>query len=201
MKSFIISIFLLSFTISWSQGTIDIFQTKTVTFYGLDFSLTKCIGQKKFPTSEELIEVQFPYWNNIFMTDEYKIDIGHPYKKKEVYYDTMVNVRNANIDPKELMIQGEYHLERKQINNYILQFADYNKTGLGLIYVVEALNSSEKYASVWITFFDIKTGKVLLAEPMRAKGKGRKIKDYWKNAFLDIYDESHKDYKAWKKAY
>ena len=201
MKKIIVFIFFLSVSFAWSQEKINIFETKTMTFYGLDFTHAKFIGTKKLPNPESLVNKYYPIWNNMFMTDEIDLEIGGPYKKKEVFYDTLVYSRNAQIDLKEIIIDHDYSLNRSDVNEYLLSFASPHKSGLGMVYLVESLNATEKYLSIWITFFDIKTGEVLLTEPLRVKGKGRKFKYWWKNAFLELFDKSKKDYKAWKKIY
>ncbi len=201
MKEKLIILFLVSAIIAWSQEKIDIFESKTMTFYGLDFTQAKCIGSEKFPSPNEIVYEYYPMWNKLFMDDETGLDLRKPYKKKEVFYDTLVYRKNAQIDINEIITNQSFHLDRKDIRKYIESFIDINSSGLGLLYLVEALNAKEKYLSVWIVFFDKKTGEVLLSEPMRSKGKGRRFKDYWENAFLDIYKDSAKDYKAWKKIY
>jgi len=201
MRKLLFIIFLLSASITWSQGNINVFETKSMTFYGLDFTHAKCMGTEKFPSPEELITEHIPQWNKIFMDEEIGEDVGKPYKKKEVFYDTLIYAKNAQINAGELYIDHPYLLERKDIKAHIKGFADYNNSGLGLIYLVEALNRSEKYLSVWVVFFDKKTGDVLLSEPIRSKGKGRHFDSYWRNAFLEMFDTSAKDYKAWKKIY
>ncbi len=201
MKNKLIFLLIILYSSAWSQSTIDVFETKTMTFYGLDFSLTKCIDSDEFPPAEEVIHEYFPLWNSIFMTDDYRVDIARPFKMKEVIYDTSLYAINAQIDASKLIINNAYQLERSAIKRHIQNIADYNTSGLGLVYIVEALNADAKYVSIWLTFFDMKTGEVLLTEPVRAKGKGRRFRDYWTNALLDIYDENANDFKAWKKVY
>ena len=201
MKKLLFSLLIFSSTIVWSQGNIDIFEAKSMTFYGLDFTKAKCLGTEKFPSPEEVVTVHFPQWNQLFMDEEEGENVGKAYKKKEVFYDTLIYAKNAQINTNELYIDHPYQLERKEIKAYIKGFADFYSSGLGMIYLVEALNRSDKYLSVWVVFFDKKTGDVLLSEPIRSKGKGRHFDVYWGNAFLEMFDISTKDYKAWKKIY
>lgn len=200
MKKILFILFISITSFTWAQTSSFVFETKEMTFYGLDFSLAKCIGEKKMPVPEELIDGYFPFWNSLFL-GERGLKIGKPYKKKNVYYDTTTFAINKEIETNGLISTEPHLLDKTKVTEYVSRYADFSKNGLGMVYIVEALNSKEKYASVWITFFDIKTGKVLIAEPLRAKGKGRKYIDWYKNAFIKIYDESAKEYKAWKKAY
>jgi len=197
---FILLIIAWSFN-AFSQTTADIFEYKAMTFYGLDFTQTKCIGMSEFPSGEEMRDVYFEEWNDLFLTSEDRLRIGKPYKKKKVEYDTMILELNRNINPDELIADNSYTLQRSDIAKFTEKFADSEKPGIGMVYIVEALNANEKYLSVWITFFNNSTGEVLLSEPVRSKGKGRRFEDYWYNAFVRLFEESAYDYKAWSKIY
>lgn len=201
MKRTIIILLLISFHFGFSQTATDIFNTKSMTFYGLDFTESKCIGPSDFPGTEVMINDLFQQWNNMFMEGKKRIKIGAPYKKKEVNYDTSVYQFNRQIDPEFLIIDKAFSLKKSKMNAITEKYADKTKSGIGLVYVVEALNAKEEYLSVWITFFNIKTGEVLISEPSRSVGKGKEINDYWRAAFIRLYASSADDYKNWKKIY
>lgn len=201
MKKFFFLLLLISVNLGFSQTKSDIFNYKSITFYGLDFSDAKCIGPAQFPGGDEMVNVYFQQWNDLFMTGKKRIKIGSPYKKKEVSYDTAVFEFNHQIDPSLLIIDNPYTLKKSKIEGIIEKYADKTKAGIGLVYVIEALNAKEEYLSVWITFFNQSTGEVLLTEPARSVGKGKEIYEYWKVAFIKLYASSENDYKNWKKLY
>lgn len=201
MKKLIIITLLLMTNIAWAQTASDIFETKNMTFYGLDFTKSRCIGVQEFPSAQDMAFDYFNKWNDMFLVGKNKIKIGAPYKKKNVEYENVVYQRNRGILLDELITDNPYHLKRSSIVDYMEEYADESKTGIGMIYIVEAINANEKYLSIWITFFNMKTGEVLITEPVRSKGKGRKFDDYWYNAFVKLYEGSADDYKAWKKTY
>lgn len=201
MKKILILLFVLLGPGVYAQTTSEIFEYKAMTFYGLDFTNTRCIGISEFPSGQELIDVYFQDWNEAFMVGKDRIKIGKPYKKKKVEYDTMVFEYNRQINPEELIIDGSYSLKKSDIDAITEKFADKERAGIGMVYIVEALNADAKYISVWITFFKNSTGEVLLTEPLRAKGKGRKIEEHWLIALQRLYEESAYDYKTWSKIY
>jgi hypothetical protein len=186
---------------SFSQTTSEIFKYKAMTFYGLDFTGAKCIGKTDFPSGGEMVNVYFQDWNDMFMTGKDKLKIGKPYKKKKIEYDTLVFEYNKRIDSTNLIIDGSYSFKKSDIEDYTLKFADSEKAGIGMVYLVESLNRESKYISIWITFFKNSTGEVLLTEPVRAKGKGRKFDDFWRAALYKLYTESAYDYKTWSSIY
>ena len=201
MKKLIIAITLFVSVSAYSQELSRLFSEKDMTFYGLDFTAAKCIGMSEFPGGDEMVDFYIPKWNDIFMVGKKKIRIGSPYKMKKVSYDTMVYQLNRQIVRDELIMDGSHSLKRSQIADIVYNFADKEKDGLGLVYIVESLNANEGFASIWISFFDIKTGELIIAEPTRGEGKGREFGIFWENAILRAYINSADDFKTWKKLY
>ncbi len=201
MRRFVIIISLFLSTLTFGQTASEVFDYKAITFYGLDFTAAKCTGVGEFPAPDELITKYYPEWNNAFMVGKKRIKIGQPYDKSKVQYDTAVYGFNRMTDPAELIIDKPFSLKKSDVKEIVQKYANSGKAGLGLVYVVENLNSKDGYLSVWITFFNIGTGEILISEPSRAKGKAKKFGDIWLNAFLELYINSEKDYKAWKKLY
>jgi len=184
-----------------SQTTADVFEYKAITFYGLDFTSAKCIGSTEFPSGEEMIDIYFKEWNNLFIVGDDRLRIGKPYKKKIVDYDTSIFALNREINPTELIIDDPYTLQRSDIARITNKYANPKSAGIGMVYIVESLNAKEKYVSIWITFFKNSTGEVLLSEPLRSKGKGRKFDYFWESAIVRLFVDSAYDYKSWKKIY
>lgn len=201
MKKILIIFLIASSFFSFSQSVSDVFEYKAMTFFGLDFTHTKCVGLGEFPGGAEMVNYYYPTWNQMFSEGRKNIPIGAPYKKKRVEYDTAVYEMNRMIPTGEIIQAQNFNLKKSQIEGFIEKYSSSEKAGLGLVYLVEALNATDEYASIWIVFFDIGSGEVLISEPCRAEGKGRKFEDLWTSAILRIYDNSRNDYKTWKKLY
>lgn len=201
MKKILIVLLIASSLFSFSQSVSNVFEYKAVTFFGLDFTHTKCIGLGEFPGGAEMVNYYYPTWNQMFSEGNKSNPIGAPYKKKIVEYDTAVYEMNRMVAMDEIIQAASFSFKKSQIEGFVEKYASSEKAGLGLVYMVEALNATNEYASIWIVFFDIGTGKILISEPARAEGKGRKFEDLWTSAILRIYDNSSDDYKTWKKLY
>lgn len=185
----------------FSQGVARVFNEKSMTFYGLDFTESKCVGMAEFPGGEEMVDFYIPIWNDLFMRGKKRIRIGSVYKKKHISYDTSVYQYNRSIVKNDLVVNTNHILKRSKMEDYVHKYMDKDKEGLGLVYIVESLNAVEEYASIWICFFDISTGKVLIAEPCRGVGKARDFGLKWEDAIFDTYINSAEDFKTWKKLY
>ncbi|NPD45780.1 hypothetical protein [Lentimicrobium sp. S6] len=201
MKKILIVLLFAFSLFSYSQSVSDVFEYKAVTFYGLDFTHAKCVGLGEFPGGAEMVNYYYPTWNKMFSEGKKNIPIGAPYKKKRVEYDTAVYELNRMIPFDEIIQAENFIFKKSQIEGFIEKYSSSEKAGLGLVYMVESLNATNEYASIWVVFFDIGTGKVLISEPTRAEGKGRKFEDYWTSAIIRIYDTSRDDYKTWMKFY
>ncbi len=201
MKKILIVLLFASSILGFSQSVSDVFEYKTITFFGLDFTHTKCVGVGEFPGGAEMVNYYYPTWNEMFSDRKKSIPIGFPYKKKRVEFDTAVYEMNRMIPTDEIIQAETFTFKKTQIEDFVEKYSSSEKAGLGLVYLVESLNATHEYASIWVVFFDIGTGKVHISEPTRAEGKGRKFEDYWTSAILRIYDASGDDYKTWKKYY
>ena len=73
--------------------------------------------------------------------------------------------------------------------------------GLGLVYVVEALNKTEEKAVVHVVFFDVASKEILWTKEYTEKPRGFGFRNYWAGAFYKTMDVSGDDFqKAMKKA-
>jgi len=201
MKKIAFILLLFVSTYSGAQTSYSIFEDIPITFYGLDFTHAKCVGSRKVPEATKIVNEYFVKWNDMFMVGKRKLDIGKPYKKHDVFYDTTTYQKNRSVDASKLIIEFPHEFTKKNVESFIEEYINQDKEGVGLIYLVEAINTTEKYLSVWVTFFKISTGEIILSEPVRSKGRGRKFSYYWNDAFIKLYEESGKEYKVWRKIY
>jgi len=201
MKKIFLIVFLLSTVLGWTQTKSELFQSEKIRFYGLDFTFAKFVVHKKVPDSSILVHRYYKEWNDMYLDDRKGFDMRRPLKKKKVSYDTATYSINAQINPEDIIVYEGSNLELKQIRKYIKNYSDFSKNGFGMVYIVESMNSKDKYLSAWLTFFDLKTGDLLFAEPIRVKAKGRNFTLLWASAFDELYLESKNSYKVWYKLY
>ena len=91
------------------------------------------------------------------------------------------------------------HLTEADITPLIKGFNVGNKTGTGLLFVVDAMSKPKKAVSVWVTLFDTKSKKILLTERVEgAVGMGFSFRNYWATGFKKVIDQiASKKYKEW----
>ena len=179
----------------------DIFSDDQMVFFGLDFSEAKMIGSLGFTNPDDIVERIIYNWNRLTFNERDKYDLKKGFQKTGVDYDfSVVDKRNETINPRELVIDEAYQIEKEQLLDIISQYeSEKNQEGLGLVFVVESFNKSEDLGYMWVTFFDIETKKVLMARRMNGKTGGFGLRNYWARTVLNVINKSAKAMKRWEK--
>lgn len=208
MKKFVfVLLFIMSDFILHSQNANDIFTSKTLTWYGLDFSKTVIIGgASEFGSftinSSDVKNKYFQGWNDLFITDPKKFNLKKTFKKDDIYTDlNAVGKINSNADDSKIFGTTPVSLTKDDIQKMVNELDIQPKDGIGLCFIIETFNKikGNEYASMWVTFFDIKTKKVLLTNRMQGKSGGIGLKSYWANAIYKVLNDiEDKEYKKWK---
>lgn len=188
----------------------SIFTSDEVVFFGLDFTKAHCVGvfDQGFgvepANSTELRDVWIPAWNSLMAAEQSNFDLKRAFRKKYVYYDlASVNQLNSQLNPAELLNFNETKITNETIQEMVKKYTSSEKKGgLGLSLVVENFNKNTQMASFYITFFDIETKKVLLAEYEVGHPVGFGLRNYWAGAIKEVLMKVELfEYQKWKKKY
>ncbi len=172
-------------------------------YYGIDFTKAKLIGDPN-ANPRDIVERQFAGINALLVNESKKYDIAGAFRRKELSSDlSFTDKRNEKADPDKLTSSSsdDYnHLTEKDIAALIKGFNGGSKSGVGLLFVVDAMSKNKKAISVWVTLFDIKSKKVLLADRVEGDvGMGFSFRNYWATGFKKLIDAIEKTkYKEWK---
>jgi hypothetical protein len=188
----------LCFTNSKAQNTNAIFGDDVV-WYGLDFSNAKFVGQftnlgdNIGNMGYELKNKFIPQWNMLILNEPKKYDIRKNFRKANVYNQLdNVTVRNSKLDAEKLTTYNTYTFTNSQetIEKIVKEYdAVDKKEGLGLVFIVESFDKMANLASVYVTFFDIATKKVLLTEKFVEAPVGVGVRNYWAGAIAKIFKQ------------
>lgn len=175
-----------------------------ITYYGIDFTKAVLIGDANAnPT--DIISRQFAGINDLMVNESDKYDIAGALKRSEIPSNlSIVAKRNEKANPDKLLSADteDYNkLQESDISSIIKSFNAEGKAGTGLLFIVDGMSKPNKKISVWATFFDIKTKKVLLTERLEgALGSGFSFRNYWATGLKKIIDNiKSKKYKEWTK--
>ncbi|MFT3739416.1 MAG: hypothetical protein QM786_11710 [Breznakibacter sp.] len=195
-------------TLSAQKTIADVFATGEVVWYGLDFTNTKFVGVygSGAGTAEDIKKNLMPSWNNLIISEPGKYDLGTTFKKHPVINDLReVTKANQNIDESGIIDFNNYRFAKPEevIANAVAGYGTgAQESGLGLVFIVECFDKNAVDASLYVTFFDIATKKVLMTERVTGKPAGFGLRNYWGGGIYGILKQIQKqEYKSWSVKY
>jgi hypothetical protein len=178
----------------------------SILYLGIDYTQARLIDD----ASASAIEVRdryFPAINDVVVNEPKKYDLQKAFNKTNIEHDLgLVAKRNKKINAEEIISTNaaDYsRLKEEDINNLIKGFDFEKKKGLGLLFIVEGMSKGKKGASIWVTFIDMGTNKVLLTERMEGNtAMSIGFRNYWAYPIYKLIETiEKKKYKEWKKKY
>ncbi len=195
MKNIILSALLIaSVSFATAQGKSTVFSTNEIVWYGLDFTKAKFVGQfdqgmGAMPAKGYDMKVKWvPQWNSLIAKEPKNFDLRKAMEKENIIYDLEpVNTVNSKMDKDDCMSFNAGKIEKNKIDYMIEAYPrGEQKNGIGCVFIVENFNKNMESASVYVTFFDIASKKVLLCEKMEGKPMGVGMRNYWAGAIKAI---------------
>lgn len=210
MKKVFLSLLIITNCNFFAQNSVkDIFTSKSIVWYGLNFSEAKMIGQfdqamgAGMATPGDLKTKWMPAWNNLIVVEPKNFKIKEAFKKDEVFYDiASTEKQNQNINSEDLMSSNSFTFKdaQKTVSDVVSKLSEGEKTeGIGVVFVVESFDKSSDQANVYVTVFDIKTKNVLVSEKITGKPAGIGMRNFWAGAIKHIIKEIDTTYyHKWK---
>ena len=198
MRITIIYILLSISLLTYSQQSA--IKSKTLTWFGLDYSNANFIGASEFNDPYTLKNTLFIQWNSVIIKEHEKYNFMKFYQKDDVnYYTELVSERNQNTDV-ERAISDKYSNSMHLIKDTIQTIIDSYKipdgmNGLGLVYIVESYNKFSNIGFYYVVFFNIANREVVYTERFDGKAKGVGIRNHWVNTVIYVLKKSSEKYK------
>ena len=205
MKKILLILAIITFQITVkSQHTVkDIFDADNLYFFGVDFTKAKFIGPGGFNNLEKIQNSYFYFWNQIFIDEASKYNLKKAYRVRYVNIDFQkVFKRNDSLNIYKIVsTDNSYKLNKEDVKALVNEYKNSGINGIGLIYIVEAFNHDLQEAVIWVSFFDIKTGKLLLTQRIRGGLFGVNFRNWWARGIYNVLKKSAKYYPMWKEKY
>lgn len=209
MKKIILSAIVLLIAITTkAQDASAVFSATEIVWYGLDFTKAHFVGQfdqgfGALPaTGYDMKKKWIPEWNALIAKEPQNFNLKKAFKKDEVYYDlNPLATVNQKINTESCMSYNTASIDEKEIAEMVKNYpAGDKKEGVGLVFIVENFDKGMEMATVYVTFFDIKTKKILLTEKMQGKAIGVGMRNYWAGTIKNILKQiGETEYANWKK--
>lgn len=208
MKKIILSLLVIaSGTFAKAQNAKSALSATEIVWFGLDFTKAKFVGAFDQAggvapaTGSDMKSKWIPGWNSLIAKEPQNFDFKKSFRKDNVIYDLKsVNELNGKIDVDACMVYNEGKIERTEIDGMVKKYtADIKKDGIGVSFIIENFNKGSQEATLFVTFFDIATKKVLVCEKMTGKAVGMGMRNYWAGAIKAILKQiDATEYKNWK---
>ena len=197
MKHYIVCLLFTLFIAGANAQQVTI-QERQATFYGLDFSKSKMIGSEGFSNPTDIIDRFFFEWNNLLLNEKSKYNVKTAFNKEIIDYDLVaVSEKNKTVKTAELVTNSSYSIDEKVVEQQVRSYPVKGK-GLGIVLIVEKFDKTNELATVWATYFDKSTKKVLLTRKVVGKPSGFGLKAFWANAIGRIMESCRGYAKAWE---
>ena len=188
-----------------AQTAKDIFNPETpITYHGIDFSQAKLIGDAG-ANALDIKARMYSAINQVVINEAKKYDVSKAVLRTVTSDITVSEAQNAKANADSIKSQNKADLTRFTPATIDKMVSGYNfngKKGIGLIFITEAMSKTEEKSSVWVTFVDMSTNKVLLTERLLGKAGGFGFKNYWAKPYDEIIQDVRKHkYEEWSKKY
>jgi hypothetical protein len=198
-----------SSTQSFSQTLKDVFSSSEspLLYLGVDFTKAKLINYPD-PKVMDIRDRIYTAINDLTINEPKKFDIAGAFHKSTINSDlSAVKARNEKMNAEDIVSTNTAdfnRLKESDISTVVKALNLSGKTGVGLLFVVEAMRKEDKKgdAAIWVTLVDMKTKKVLMTERFEEKASGFGFRNYWASPIKEVIDDIEKiKYKEWKAKY
>ncbi|MCF2487288.1 hypothetical protein [Dyadobacter sp. CY347] len=206
-KLLLLAFVLFSAGFASAENTMaDLFNGKAkLTFLGLDFTQAKYVGRIGFTDPNAIQNQHMVSWNNLIEMEPKKFSLQKAFNLKDDQYVSKVEDMvkfNKSANVADNITETEATLTEDQVRKAVSKYSLSEKDGVGVVYVVESLSKTAEKLTVWVTFIDLSTKKVLYTEKVEGKAGGFGFRNYWAGGVYKINEAiDSKLYKKWSKTY
>lgn len=210
-KTILILLLVCGGHLTYSQTAADVFKASEITWFGVDYSHLKVrgpivnIGPSGFRDEKDIRDNYFGSWNSAIVSDPKKYNFWKAFRVGNVPNDlSIVNKRNSAMEAADMLTEngGEGVVNEALVKKTIGEYRSDRKSGIGCVFIMESLDKNAETGTLWVTFFDIGSRKVLFTERLVERAIGAGLKNHWispiSNAVAHIL---RSQYGVWKNKY
>jgi hypothetical protein len=208
LRVFLISNLFFSATAGFTQSLKEVFNNSEtpLLYLGVDFTKAKIIDDAA-ANEIDIRDRQFAAINDVIINEPKRYDISGAFNKSNIEHDLgLVGKRNLKINAEAIKSTNTSdfgRLKESDITSLVKGFDFEKHKGIGVLFVMEGMSKTRKAASVWVTFIDMKSKKVLMTERLEPKvAGGFSFRNYWASSIRTLLETiDKKKYKEWKEKY
>ncbi|MFT3701933.1 MAG: hypothetical protein QM802_06175 [Agriterribacter sp.] len=188
-----------------AQTLKDFFKSPDVplTYLGIDYTQAKILNELG-GNPNDVRDRQFAGMNQVVIQEVKKYDLTKVFDRPNITNDlSFVTAKNAKIDADKIFENSsdEVRFKNTTIESIVKGYDFGSKKGIGFLIVMESMNKTSAQASMYVTFVDMASRKVLYTERMTGKAGGIGFRNYWIKPVFFVFEEIRKSkYDDWKEA-
>ena len=160
-------------------------KTDTVVWAGLDYSLVRIIGPNLGLAPGSIFPGMPDGWNRLFVQERIG-KLGGELDKRVIADVEGMAERNRLAGTNQVVPVGgaedaveKSHITPKDIADAVKSYKLKEKSGLGLVFIVDRLVKPSASGAVYVVFFDIATREVISADRRLGAASGSGFRNYW----------------------
>jgi len=159
----------------------------TAVWAGVDYSHARLIGPGEFHDPEAIFPGLIESWNNLVLQERLKV-MEKELRKTVVIDIAGVTAVNKSASASQIINSpgasdtiSNSHLTAETIAKAVRSYKLDNKTGLGIVFIVDRLVKLDKkgQGAVYVVAFDIGTREVLFSERETGRAAGFGFRNFW----------------------
>ena len=192
-----------------AQSMKDVFVNGAIPlfYYGIDFTQARVINDAA-ANATDIRDRQFPGINNVVVNEPKKFDLNGAFHKSNIDHNlSAVQSRNKKIKVEAIKSTNASDYNRLKVADIDklvkgFDFGAIDNKVVGLLFIVDGMSNANKTATIWVTFVDVKTKKVLHTERMEGNASGFGFRNYWSSTIRNVLGQiEQKKYSEWKSKY
>ena len=157
----------------------EIFYRQDMVFYGFDMTYLKLSNERKLGHSMEIAQNYYEDFHNV-LTHMLPIeDIRHLMDKGSLFLGKTVFPNYRSMSYQDFVVSGNYCIPFNDLKKIVKSYVLTEKSGMGMVIVLENFNKEREYSLIWVTFFDINTREILFAAEVSGKSGGSGMAKHW----------------------
>jgi len=196
-KLLLLSILISAISFSGLSQSTDATANNNWIFYGIDYTQTYFLTPLDFPNTADL-KTKIGAWNDLIATERDKYSISKFFGEPNVEYNiAMVKTMNDKIDVESRLTTDPSKvafLDAAKVAEIVSKYDTGDDAGTGLVFIAESYDKPNEKGAYWVTFFDIKTKKVISTTRYLGKAKGFGLRNFWANSFYQVMKEAGKEF-------
>lgn len=177
-------------------------EDKKTTWLGIDFTELKLFGDSE-ANVQKIKDNYLGAINDLVLTEPDKYFVAKAFNRSNLVFDLSEVTRlNAEIDSNKLIVLKSdevIHVTPARVQQIVSGYSLKEKTGYGIVFIMEGFNKSKTEATMFVTIIDMATQKVLLTQRMSGKAAGFGYRNYWARTVYEVLKTIDKSaYKDWQ---